>query len=64
MLMQTQGVGDGAGWLRVAEHNAAPWLPTPPTLRQPWGPGSCFAPGMWYRGWKGSSHKAKNAGRG
>lgn len=32
MLMQAQGVGDGTSWLRVAEHEAAPWLPLPQLL--------------------------------
>lgn len=32
MLMQARGVGDGTGWLRVAEHEAAPWLPLPRLL--------------------------------
>lgn len=42
MLMQTQGVGDRAGWLRVAEHNAATWLLAPPRLEP--APGHCGAP--------------------
>lgn len=50
MLMQARGVGDGTGWLRVAEHQAAPWLPPCPAP---------VSPGMGEQGWLCSSPKER-----
>lgn len=64
MLMQTQGVGDRAGWLRVAEHNATTWLlAPPPDLSQPLGtagPRLPFSPGNVVAGLAGLCSQGKH----